>query len=170
MCGIFAVSVPSNEAGNMVLEGLKKLEYRGYDSWGVAIRQESGEIIVRKDIGKIKDVDIRFDMSGEAIGHTRWATHGGVTVANAHPHQVGRVTLVHNGIFENYLDVKSKYQDQGIGFRSDTDTEVITCMINDYLEKGMSVAGAIRQASEVITGRFSLLVVVEGEPGIYRGH
>ncbi len=167
MCGIFAVSLPGNEAGNLVLEGLKKLEYRGYDSWGVAIRQDSGEIILRKDVGKIKDVQIQFEMSGEAIGHTRWATHGGVTMANAHPHQVGKVTLVHNGIFENYLDVKSKYQDEGMGFRSDTDTEVIACMVNDFLEKGMSVAGAIRHSAEVIQGRFSLLVIAEGFPGIY---
>ena len=166
MCGIVGFNGHS-DCFPFLINGLKSLEYRGYDSWGVAIRQDSGEIIVRKDVGKIKDVNIRFDMSGEAIGHTRWATHGGVTVANSHPHQVGKVTLVHNGIFENYLEVKSKYQDQGIGFRSDTDTEVIAVMVNDYVSKGMSVAGAIRQAAEMITGRFSLLVVVEGEPGIY---
>lgn len=166
MCGIFAVTGPNPNAGQTVLAGLKKLEYRGYDSWGIATREESG-MEVQKDIGKISHVELEFPTAHEAIGHTRWATHGGVTCANAHPHQVGKVTLVHNGIFENYAEHKKRYIAKGAQFKSETDTEVIGFLIQEYLDQGMGPADAIRKASGQIHGRFSILVMFQDFSGIY---
>ena len=180
MCGIFAVSGESKNAGSFVLKGLKKLEYRGYDSWGIAVRQSgSEEIFIDKEVGKISDVTRDFPDGIEAMGHSRWATHGGVTKENAHPHKVGKVTLVHNGIFENYTDWKKKL---GGEFKSETDTEVIAVMINEKLTSSRvnkstslrvdelareDVENAIRYASENIQGRFAILVMVEGVEGIF---
>jgi len=132
MCGIFAVTGPENNAGSQVLKGLKTLEYRGYDSWGVAVREQgSDRVTVTKDTGKISDVNVPFPNGTEAVGHTRWATHGGVTVANSHPHQVGDVTVVHNGIFENYAEHKKRFLAKGATFSSETDTEVIGFIASD---------------------------------------
>ncbi len=164
MCGIFAVSGETSDAGMRVLEGLKKLEYRGYDSWGIAVRAPEGHVPIEKEIGKISHVEQVFVDAHEAIGHSRWATHGGVTRENAHPHQVGRVTLVHNGIFENYKEVKEEGPDHA--FLSETDTEVIAVMINHLLEEGKSSEEALRTAAEKIIGRFALLVMIEGISGI----
>lgn len=168
MCGIFAVTGPDDQAGSQVLKGLKTLEYRGYDSWGVAVRSaDAKRIIVTKDTGKISDVQVPFPKGYEAIGHTRWATHGGVTVANSHPHQVGKVTLVHNGIFENYAEYKKKFLASGTVFKSDTDSEVIAHLINELLNKGIAPAEAIRKACGEIKGRFSLLMMFIDVPGIF---
>ena len=168
MCGIFAVTGPENNAGSQVLKGLKTLEYRGYDSWGVAVREQgSDRVTVTKDTGKISDVNVPFPNGTEAVGHTRWATHGGVTVANSHPHQVGDVTVVHNGIFENYAEHKKRFLAKGATFSSETDTEVIGHLINELLEKGLTPAEAIRQASTEIQGRFSILVIFKNFSGIY---
>ena len=106
MCGIFAISSSEVNAGAVVLAGLKKLEYRGYDSWGIAVRANDS-IILEKQVGKISEAKHEFESAQEAIGHSRWATHGGVTVPNSHPHQYGRVTLAHNGIFENFAEFES---------------------------------------------------------------
>jgi glutamine---fructose-6-phosphate transaminase (isomerizing) len=172
MCGIFAVSGESQNAGSFVLKGLKKLEYRGYDSWGIAVRTaENGRVFVDKEVGKISDVTRDFPDGIEAMGHSRWATHGGVTKENAHPHQVGKVTLVHNGIFENYSDWKKKV---GGNFKSETDTEVIAVMINDKLKsqrveelKRKDVEEAIRHTCKNIEGRFGILVMIEGVEGVF---
>lgn len=166
MCGIFAVTGAKPDAGNVVLAGLKKLEYRGYDSWGIASRTESG-VDVQKDVGKISHVEIDFPKATEAIGHTRWATHGGVTVPNAHPHQVGKVTVVHNGIFENYAEHKKRFISQGHKFKSETDTEVIGWLIQEFLDQGLGPAEAIRKAATLIHGRFSILVMFQEFSGIY---
>ena len=166
MCGIFAISGPDKNAGEIVLKGLKKLEYRGYDSWGVAVRDDN-MTSVSKDIGKISNVEQTFPHSNEAMGHTRWATHGGVTVANSHPHQVGKVTVVHNGIFENYAEHKKRFLTQGKIFNSETDTEVIGFLIEELLTQGLTPAESIRQASKIIQGRFSLLVMFQNFSGIY---
>ncbi len=168
MCGIFAVTGSSNDAGSQVLKGLKTLEYRGYDSWGVAVRESKANIVtVTKEVGKISNVNISFPQGIEAIGHTRWATHGGVTVANSHPHQVGTVTVVHNGIFENYAEHKKRFLAEGATFESETDTEVIGHIINELLEQGLTPAEAIRKTSNEIQGRFSILVMFENSSGIY---
>ena len=166
MCGIFAVSGDNtNNAGNTVFQGLKKLEYRGYDSWGVAINTASG-IEIQKEIGKISDASVTFSNATKAIGHSRWATHGGVTPENAHPHRYKTVTVVHNGIFENYLSEKKRLQGKGNTFSSDTDTEVIAHLISEALENNNSAQEAVRKVCKSITGRFSILVIIDGIEGI----
>lgn len=166
MCGIFAISGDSPKAGSQVLKGLKKLEYRGYDSWGICVREETSEkIFVDKEVGKISSVSRKFPAGREAIGHSRWATHGGVTRTNAHPHKVGKVTLVHNGIFENYLAHKKKLT--SYKFASETDTEVIAAIIDKYFSQKLSPDEAIRKAAQNIEGRFAILVMFEGVDGIF---
>jgi len=165
MCGIFAVSGESQNAGELILAGLKKLEYRGYDSWGICVRGNNDVVFIDKDIGKISEVKKKFIDGSEAIGHTRWATHGGVTKNNAHPHKIGKVTIVHNGIFENYLEVKRELSHYK--FRSETDTEVVAACINDAIESGLKPLDAIRATAERIVGRFAICVIFDGEEGIY---
>ncbi len=170
MCGIFAVSGTNKDAGKTVLSGLKKLEYRGYDSWGIGVRTTSGEIVIAKDVGKISKVTQEFSESTEAIGHSRWATHGGVTKENAHPHRSGRVVLVHNGIFENYEKEKKACEKLGTKFVSETDSEVIAAMINDFLEESLTqekIESAIAKVSKKIAGRFAILVMIDGFDGIF---
>ncbi len=167
MCGIFAVSGENLKAGSEVLKGLKKLEYRGYDSWGIAIKSIENKISIVKDTGKISSVNREFMEGQEALGHTRWATHGGVTKENSHPHQVKKVTVAHNGIFENYADFKKKFIAQGKIFLSETDTEVIAFLIHSFYEKGLSEKESIQKACGEIQGRFSILVIFDGVDGIF---
>ncbi len=164
MCGIFSVTGSHKKAGNKVLSGLKKLEYRGYDSWGIAVQTAKG-VVVQKDTGKISEVHLDLPEGSKAIGHTRWATHGGVTKANSHPHRVGKVTLVHNGIFENYAEEKARLVDHN--FQSDTDTEVIAVLLSQAIEEGLDIKSAIRFVTQKIQGRFSILVMIDDQPGIW---
>src|SRR3989344_9646407 len=114
MCGIFGYVGKKTNADQVVLDGLKKLEYRGYDSWGVAVRVENQSrkqrIVIEKHVGKIGQAIVNLPKSNIGIGHTRWATHGEVTKENAHPHIdcSGKIAVVHNGIVENYLDLRKK--------------------------------------------------------------
>src|SRR3989338_2861913 len=135
MCGIFGYIGGRDDAPEIVFNGLKKLEYRGYDSWGVAVKVESqsrkSEIKIEKHVGKISDSKLDLSLathhSSLALGHTRWATHGGVTEVNAHPHLdcTGQIAVVHNGIVENYQELKKDLLAKGHKFASETDTEVI---------------------------------------------
>ncbi len=166
MCGIFAISGKNTKnAGAEVLEGLKKLEYRGYDSWGIAVRDDE-KIVMKKNIGKISDSTATFPESFEGIGHSRWATHGAVTTENSHPHQAGDITVVHNGIFENYLEEKTRLQALGKKFLSETDTEVIAQLILEKTESGEDLFSAVQKVAQSITGRFAILVMQEGKNGI----
>jgi glucosamine--fructose-6-phosphate aminotransferase (isomerizing) len=165
MCGIFAVSGESSSA-NLVLKGLKSLEYRGYDSWGIAFRAtENGSVQTIKSIGKISEVEKDFPASTEAFGHTRWATHGGVTNENAHPHQVGKVTIVHNGICENYKELQILHP--GHTYVSETDTEVIAAVLAGFVNNGATPFEALKKADQQIHGRYALVIAVDGYPGLY---
>ena len=136
MCGIVAY-VGQQEAYPILIEGLKRLEYRGYDSAGVALLNEANELNVYKAKGKVSDLEAfasSKDVSGHiGIAHTRWATHGEPNQVNAHPHmsQSGRIALIHNGIIENYLSLRKELEKRGFTFKSSTDTEVLTNLIED---------------------------------------
>ena len=166
MCGIFAVTGNINDATNRVVEGLKKLEYRGYDSWGLAWKSAE-KIIVQKSVGKVTDVVKNFPKSHKAMGHTRWATHGGVTKVNAHPHQYGEITLIHNGIFENFQEYKKALEKKGASFTSETDSEVMAVLIQQYLDEGFDMWQTLQKITEIIQGRFAIVVMHEKMPGIW---
>ena len=136
MCGIFGYVGSGDDAAGIVLRGLKKLEYRGYDSWGVAVAR-AGQMVVEKRTGKIGDADASLPPSPMGIGHTRWATHGGVTQPNAHPHLdcAGRLALIHNGIVSNYRELREPLARAGHQFRSETDTEVVAHLVEECLER-----------------------------------
>lgn len=136
MCGIFAYVGDKDNAGSLIIKGLKLLEYRGYDSWGVALKKKDGSVFIEKHTGKIGGAKIPDFNSGIGFGHTRWATHGGVTDANAHPHTdcTKKVIIVHNGIVENFTDLKKELLKQGHTFSSETDTEVIAHLIEQKLK------------------------------------
>jgi glucosamine--fructose-6-phosphate aminotransferase (isomerizing) len=138
MCGIFGVyNDSSRKAAQTVLDGLKKLEYRGYDSWGIAeINENSKKILIDKHIGKIGQATTSLPESVIAFGHTRWATHGGVTDINAHPHLDcnQKIAVIHNGIVENYIELKASLIKKGHTFKSETDTEVIAHLIEEKMK------------------------------------
>ncbi len=167
MCGIFAYLGPSEKAAEIVLKGLKKLEYRGYDSWGIVAKQSDGSLSIEKHVGKISEVislnEELTQASHLAMGHSRWATHGGVTQYNAHPHTTENqnIVIVHNGIFENYLELKEELIRKGHQFRSETDSEVFAHLIEDEMEEGFEVA--FKRASKKVTGRFAVLAMHKGE-------
>jgi glutamine---fructose-6-phosphate transaminase (isomerizing) len=161
MCGIFAYKGNQENAAEIVIEGLKKLEYRGYDSWGVAYKNKAG-IAVKKQIGKIGEIEldkIQLPTSSLAIGHSRWATHGGVTEKNAHPHfnEDQSVVVVHNGIIENFQELKKDLIEKGHKFRSETDTEVIAHLIEEYIEEGFE--NAVKHALKDLKGRYAVLAM-----------
>lgn len=167
MCGIFAYFGPNEKAAEIVLKGLKKLEYRGYDSWGIAAKQADGTINVEKHVGKISEViNLGEQLSVPAhlaIGHSRWATHGGVTKFNAHPHtnDDGSVVIVHNGIFENYAEIKQELIENGCTFRSETDSEVLAHLITQNMEGGFEAA--FRRAIKRLKGRYAVLAISRDE-------
>lgn len=149
MCGIYGYVGTKKNAAEIVLKGLKQLEYRGYDSWGVATRSGTKkQLVVEKQIGKIGSSRLQNHVASDcAIGHTRWATHGGVTVANAHPHLDAskRIALVHNGIIENYQELREQLITKGYTFVSETDSEVGVQLIAEYL-KTSSFIEAVQRA------------------------
>ncbi len=165
MCGIFGYIGKKNNAPEIVIDGLKRLEYRGYDSWGIATTSEekgTEQLYVYKKVGKISEMrdTSAFPKSTLAIGHSRWATHGGVTDANAHPHWNSKKTLalVHNGILENYAEVKAELMKKGVKFITETDTEVAVHLISHYLESGLDLRKAVLKASARFDGRFAFVL------------
>lgn len=151
MCGIFGY-IGGGDATSIVFAGLKQLEYRGYDSWGV-VTLSNGQLSVEKHVGKIGSSVISLPASGVALGHTRWATHGGVTDENAHPHLdcTRSLAVVHNGIIENYLELKKKLLESGHKFVSDTDTEVFAHLVEEGMKKHSFVT-SVRQSFRRLKG------------------
>lgn len=160
MCGIFGYIGKRNTAADIIFNGLKTLEYRGYDSWGVAVRV-GNDIAIEKHVGKIGDKKIHLPKSNLGIGHTRWATHGGVTVANAHPHTdcTGDIAILHNGIIENYQELKEKLVEKGHIFKSETDTEVVSHMLEDDIKRGMSFPDSMRKVFNQLNGLNAILAI-----------
>jgi glucosamine--fructose-6-phosphate aminotransferase (isomerizing) len=157
MCGIVGY-IGSRQAQQVILNGLKRLEYRGYDSAGLAVLERNGGISIRRDVGKLVNLErmlAEAPLSGNiGIGHTRWATHGRPSLRNAHPHMGmnERVVLVHNGIVENYAELRSDLGVEGIDFSSETDTEVIVQMVERYLEAGYDFHSAVRDTLVQLKG------------------
>lgn len=160
MCGIFAYSGNKTNASNIILQGLKSLEYRGYDSWGIATKKNDLSLFLEKHVGKIGQAAIPTMHSSIGIGHTRWATHGGVTDANAHPHASNdkKVVVVHNGIVENYLELKKDLQTKGYTFKSETDTEVIANLLSEIRKQEDNNQEAVRKTFLKLTGRNAIVI------------
>ena len=170
MCGIVGY-VGKQSAQDVVIEGLRRLEYRGYDSAGVALVAD-GEIASAKKAGKLANLEAELaanplSESDTGIGHTRWATHGGPTDANAHPHlsASGRVALVHNGIIENFAALKAELETAGVELKSETDTEVVAQLLGIEVDGGVDVAEALRTICRRLEGAFTLVAVDAQQPG-----
>jgi glucosamine--fructose-6-phosphate aminotransferase (isomerizing) len=170
MCGIVGY-VGNKQVVPLILDGLRKLEYRGYDSAGIAVADEEHHLELRRAEGKLRNLEetIRLHpLDGTyGIGHTRWATHGRPTEENAHPHrdQSGKVVVVHNGIIENYLPLKERLSSNGSSFKTETDTEVIAHLIGHYKDKGnLSLEEAVEKAVKELRGIFALAIISVDEP------
>jgi glucosamine--fructose-6-phosphate aminotransferase (isomerizing) len=170
MCGIVGY-VGDKQVVPLIIDGLRKLEYRGYDSAGIAVADESRHLELRRAEGKLRNLEecIRLNpLDGTyGIGHTRWATHGRPTEENAHPHrdQSGKVVVVHNGIIENYLSLKERLSSNGSTFKTETDTEVIAHLIGHYKDKeNLSLEKAVQKAVKELRGIFALSVISVDEP------
>jgi glucosamine--fructose-6-phosphate aminotransferase (isomerizing) len=166
MCGIVGY-IGCEDSVPILLDGLRRLEYRGYDSAGIAVIRESG-LVVCRCMGKIAELEKRLaktPLSGSTgLGHTRWATHGRPSDANAHPHVAGSVVLVHNGIVENYSELKKELMARGRVFSSETDSEVIAHLIDEELEAGKTFEDGVRDALGLLKGSYAVLVLNEKEP------
>ncbi len=171
MCGIIGI-IGKAEAAPLLVEGLRRLEYRGYDSAGVATLNGKG-IQRRRAEGKLNNLQDRLDaepLSGTTgIGHTRWATHGVPNETNAHPHATERVALVHNGIIENFQELRRELVAAGHQLASETDTEVIVHLIDRYLDEGLSPRDATRRALERLEGAFALAIIFAGDEKLMIG-
>jgi len=171
MCGIIGIVGNSPVAGRLV-ESLKRLEYRGYDSAGVATLSD-GRLERRRAAGKLRNLEnelVEHPVKGEVgIGHTRWATHGGPTERNAHPHIAGRVAVVHNGIIENFAELKAELQARGRTFHSDTDTEVVAQLLDQTIADGAPPLEAFRVCLQRLRGAYALAVLVAGEEALILG-
>jgi glutamine---fructose-6-phosphate transaminase (isomerizing) len=168
MCGIVGY-IGEKDATPIILKGLKKLEYRGYDSAGIAVLT-NGHIEVRRDAGKLANLE---KLVGEnpikgrmGIGHTRWATHGEPSARNAHPHMgsTGEVVVVHNGIVENFIELKEELEREGVVFQSDTDTETIVHLVEKYLKAGLDLENAVRKTLARLKGAHGVVVFSSREP------
>jgi len=170
MCGIVGY-VGRRKTAPIVLEGLRRLEYRGYDSAGIAVVGADGSLTIRRASGKLHNLEEAVQLSPVeghfGIGHTRWATHGRPTEENAHPHTgpARKVVLVHNGIVENYLDLRRELEHRGHVFITETDTEVVAHLVEVYLDEGQSFEEAVRTTVKRINGVFALAIMSCDEPG-----
>ena len=163
MCGIVGY-VGKKQALEVVVAGLRRMEYRGYDSAGIAVISD-GRLEIRKKAGKLVNLETLLGSdplpdSTTGIGHTRWATHGGPTDSNAHPHvsEDGTVAVIHNGIIENFAELRSELTAGGVTLTSETDTEVVAHLVEVYLEEGQSFEDAVRTTVKRINGVFALAI------------
>jgi len=166
MCGIIGY-IGKRNVLSILMDGLKRLEYRGYDSAGIAYFSE-GKLEVRRSAGRLSSLEailpLQAPKGSVGIGHTRWATHGRPTKENAHPHSAGTLSIVHNGIIENHIALKKDLQAKGHTFISDTDTEVITRLIDQLCRQGLSIEEALQRCIEQIRGSFAICLLSEKEP------
>jgi len=171
MCGIIGY-IGTETAVPILIEGLKKLEYRGYNSSGVAVMQNN-KIEIRRAVGKLQNLETLLrseSLSGRiGIGHVRWATHGRPSEENAHPHRAGNIVVVHNGIIENYIALKKELAAQGRVFLSETDTEVIAHLIDSLATEGVSLEAAVRAATRHLEGAYAIAVIDERDPEVVVG-
>jgi glucosamine--fructose-6-phosphate aminotransferase (isomerizing) len=168
MCGIVG-AVAGRDIVPVLIEGLRRLEYRGYDSAGVAIIRDDGSVGLSRTVGKVAELSKKLEkdslVGNIGVAHTRWATHGGVTEANAHPHlSGGRVAVIHNGIIENFQLIKDEMLAKGYEFHSETDTEVAAHLVHDYLKQGLDLVQAVGKAVERFEGAYALLVIDAEDP------
>ncbi len=167
MCGIVAYT-GFREASPILMEGLKRMEYRGYDSAGIAI-QNAGKLQLQKSVGRISVLEMKLtscELKGTCgLAHTRWATHGCPSDSNAHPHLdvSGRIALVHNGIIENYKTLRTYLEHRGVEFQSETDTEVLVQLIGHFYKN--DIEAAVRTALRDVRGTYGIAVVCSEEPG-----
>jgi glutamine---fructose-6-phosphate transaminase (isomerizing) len=167
MCGIVAATA-QRDVAPLLIAGLKALEYRGYDSAGLAVL-EGGELHRVRAKGKVREMEALYLAEpfpgGTGIAHTRWATHGVPNEVNAHPHIIGRVTLVHNGIIENYAQLREELQAKGYVFASETDTEVMAALIDRHIVEGMKLREAVLATVRELEGAYAIAVMSRDEPG-----
>jgi glucosamine--fructose-6-phosphate aminotransferase (isomerizing) len=170
LCGIFGAILKEGRVAPLIHDGLKRLEYRGYDSVGFATL-DSGDILVRKDAGRIDEVvaDLRMDeMPGSiGVGHTRWATHGAPEMVNAHPHVdcEGKIAVIHNGVIENFIELKEELINKGHSFKSRTDTEVVVHLIEEEMKGDIELGEAVLKSLRRLEGSYALAVLSPSEPG-----
>jgi glucosamine--fructose-6-phosphate aminotransferase (isomerizing) len=168
MCGIVG-AIAQRNVTPVLIEGLRRLEYRGYDSTGVAVLEQGGQLCLQRAVGKVARLEERLRAQPCAgllgIAHSRWATHGGVTEANAHPHVSGRrVALIHNGIIENHVELKAELQARGYEFASETDTEVVAHLIHDFIRHGSDLTAAVQQAVRRLKGAYAIVALDAQQP------
>lgn len=168
MCGIVGY-IGNKQAQPILIGGLKRLEYRGYDSSGIVTINNSGKDTLLRAKGKVAELETRVNAhetaDGVGIGHTRWATHGEPSKRNAHPHRVGDIYLVHNGIIENYQDLKAELQKDDYDFKSDTDSEVLAALIDKIYQSGESLVDSVRGALKLVVGTYGIAVMSVKNPG-----
>jgi len=173
MCGIVSVLSFDDNISDKLISALERLEYRGYDSAGIAFIDKNLKLQRIRSIGKIEELKRRIDNisinSNVGIAHTRWATHGKVTEQNAHPHISNGVAIVHNGIIENYQELKGKLLNEGFKFESDTDTEIIAALIAFHIKKGKNFEKAFKNSILELKGTFAIVAIYENQPNMLLG-
>ena len=168
MCGIVGYNGKDKDTLHILIDGLKALEYRGYDSSGIAYKTKDINIV--KSVGKISELEKKIDYdinTGIGIGHTRWATHGKVNEVNSHPHHVGNMTIVHNGIIENFNEIKNELKNKGYQFNTDTDTEVACALIDYYYNENKDIKRSLIKFMDKVRGSYALGIMVNGDDNLY---
>jgi len=171
MCGIIGI-LGQDDVAHRLVDGLKRLEYRGYDSAGIATLV-NGHIQRRRAEGKIANLEAVLDgepLAGTTgIGHTRWATHGRPTTGNAHPHATDRVAIVHNGIIENFRDLRAELEAEGYAFETETDSEIVAQLLTAHLDRQMTPEQAVQAALDRLEGAFALAILFAGRHDLMIG-